>query len=282
VARGPSRRELEAAWQERLKRARSLYAEKVAIHKEMLAERRGQVWPINLELDPDGRFALHLALLEESAARAEYLRILRIVNEFIGEGTVPEEESGLFLVGLETGTNLYRLSAMGDEEDQETPAEEMDGRQTSTRRAKPLKSQAPGRSPCSGQGCGRDSPHINKALDANAVTAGCTHSADGHTEPDPVIETSCWPRLAGDRAPPASQPFRWGAGGQEGGRRSLGVRPAIRNHAEHSQLLQRIEIRAAVCSELQDLEGFGPLGHPRPHRRITSSTEVSAARRVAE
>ena len=53
-----SRRELQAAWQQRLKCARSLYTEKVAIRKEMLAERRG------LEPDPDGRFALHLALQE--------------------------------------------------------------------------------------------------------------------------------------------------------------------------------------------------------------------------
>jgi hypothetical protein len=88
VAARPSRRELQAAWQQRLKRARSLYVEKVAILKEMLAERRGRVWPINLEPDPDGRFALHLALQEESAARTEYMRILRIVNEFIREGTL--------------------------------------------------------------------------------------------------------------------------------------------------------------------------------------------------
>ena len=88
MAARPSRRELQAAWQQRLKHARSLYAEKVAIRKEMLAERRGRVWPINLEPEPDGRFALHLALQEESAARTEYMRILRIVNEFIREGTL--------------------------------------------------------------------------------------------------------------------------------------------------------------------------------------------------
>ena len=99
MAARPSRRELQAAWQQRLKRARSLYAEKVAIRKEMLAERRGRVWPINLEPDPDGRFALHLALQEESAARTEYMRILRIANELIREGTLREEEPGLFLVG---------------------------------------------------------------------------------------------------------------------------------------------------------------------------------------
>ena len=126
MAARPSRRELQAAWQQRLKRARSLYVEKVAILKEMLAERRGRVWPINLEPEPDGRFALHLALQEESAARTEYMRILRIVNELIREGTLLEEEPGLSLVGRAPGTNLYWLSAMDDEEDQETPFQEMD------------------------------------------------------------------------------------------------------------------------------------------------------------
>jgi hypothetical protein len=108
-----------------LKRARSLYAEKVAIRKELLSAHRYPVWPINLAPDPDGRFALHQALQEESAARTEYMRILRIFNELIREGTLPDEEPGLFLVSRETGRKLYRLSAMDDEEDQETPFQEM-------------------------------------------------------------------------------------------------------------------------------------------------------------
>jgi hypothetical protein len=92
MARGPSRRELKAAWQQRLKRARSLYTEKVAIRKEMV--RRGRVWPINREPDPDGRLALHQALQEESAARTEYMRILRIFNDLMREGKLPEEDPG--------------------------------------------------------------------------------------------------------------------------------------------------------------------------------------------
>jgi hypothetical protein len=121
MARGPSRRELKAAWQQRLKRARSLYTEKAAIRKELLSERRVRVWPINLAPDPGVRFALHQALQEESAARTEYMRILRIFNELMREGTLPDEEPGLFLVSREAGRKLYRLSAMDDEEDQETP-----------------------------------------------------------------------------------------------------------------------------------------------------------------
>jgi hypothetical protein len=86
----PSRRELEAAWRERVNRARSRYEEKVAIRKEMLAER--SVWTINREPDPDGRFALHLALQEESATRGEYMRVLRIFSKLILDGTLPEED----------------------------------------------------------------------------------------------------------------------------------------------------------------------------------------------
>ena len=129
VAKGRSPRELKAAWQQRLKRARFLYAEKVAIRKEMFAERRGRVWPINLAPDPDGRFALHQALEEESAARTEYMRILGIFNELNSEGALPEEEPGLFLVARKIGSNPYTLSAMNDEEDQETPFQEMEGQQ---------------------------------------------------------------------------------------------------------------------------------------------------------
>ena len=47
----PVRREVEAAWLERLKLARSRYEEKVAIRRKMVAER--PVWPINPESDPD-------------------------------------------------------------------------------------------------------------------------------------------------------------------------------------------------------------------------------------
>ena len=51
-----------------------------------------RVWPINLQPDPDGRFALHLALQEESTARTEYLRVLKIFMKLIPDGTPPGEE----------------------------------------------------------------------------------------------------------------------------------------------------------------------------------------------
>ena len=90
MAVAPSRRELEAAWYRRLSRARSRYEEKFAIRKEMVGKR--SVWPIDREPDPDGRFALHLALQEESAARTEYMRVLRIFTRLILHGTPPEED----------------------------------------------------------------------------------------------------------------------------------------------------------------------------------------------
>ena len=99
-------REVEAAWLERLKRARSRYqekvalerlkrarsryAEKVSIRQKMVAER--PAWPISLAPDPDGRFALNLALREESAARTEYMRLLRIYTGLILHGTPPDED----------------------------------------------------------------------------------------------------------------------------------------------------------------------------------------------
>jgi len=88
----PFRREFEAQWRERVNRARSRNEEKVAIRRQMVGER--PVWPISLAPDPDGRFALNQALAEESAARTEYMRLLRIFAELILHGTSPEEEPG--------------------------------------------------------------------------------------------------------------------------------------------------------------------------------------------
>jgi len=68
--------------------ARSRYEEKTAIRKEMVAER--SVWPIIREPDPDGRYALSVALQEESAARTEFMRVLTIYTELVLHGTPPD------------------------------------------------------------------------------------------------------------------------------------------------------------------------------------------------
>ena len=88
----PFRREFEAQWRERVNRARSRNEEKLAIRRQMVGERLE--WPISLAPDPDGRFALNQALKEESAARTEYMRLLRIYAGLILHGTPPEEEPG--------------------------------------------------------------------------------------------------------------------------------------------------------------------------------------------
>ena len=88
----PLRRELEAAWREGVDSVRARYAEKVAIRRQVVAER--PVLPMCLEPDLDGRFALHLALQEESAARTEYMRVLTIHTELILRGMPPEKEPG--------------------------------------------------------------------------------------------------------------------------------------------------------------------------------------------
>ena len=92
VAAGSSRRELEAAWREGLSRARFRYQDKAAIRRQIVAE--SPVWPISLEPDPDGRFALYRALQEESAAWTEYMRLLTIYTELILHGTPPDEDPG--------------------------------------------------------------------------------------------------------------------------------------------------------------------------------------------
>jgi hypothetical protein len=68
------------------------FPQKVAIRKEMLAER--SVWLINLQPDPDGRFALHLALQEECAARTECMRIMKLFMKLILHTAPPEEDPG--------------------------------------------------------------------------------------------------------------------------------------------------------------------------------------------
>ena len=86
---GPSRGELEAAWQRRVSRARARYREK-AVARDLITERFAL--PQNEGFDPGGAFALHQALRRESEALAEYQRVLTIFSELILHGTVPDED----------------------------------------------------------------------------------------------------------------------------------------------------------------------------------------------
>jgi hypothetical protein len=40
---------------------------------------------------PDGSYAVRIARQQESAARNEYMRLLRVVNDLIIQGIIPEE-----------------------------------------------------------------------------------------------------------------------------------------------------------------------------------------------
>jgi hypothetical protein len=73
---GPVRRELEAAWRERLDHTLIRYRDKAAIARLLMTERL--VLPKNEGFDPDGAFALHHALRRESEALREYKRVLTI------------------------------------------------------------------------------------------------------------------------------------------------------------------------------------------------------------
>jgi hypothetical protein len=60
--------------------------------ERVVAER--PVCPINLEPDPDGRFALHLALKRNPQRGQNTCAVLRIFTKLILHGTPPEEDPG--------------------------------------------------------------------------------------------------------------------------------------------------------------------------------------------
>jgi hypothetical protein len=89
VTTSRSRRELEAAWHERVGRARSSYNQNVAVCAELLAEHL-------LESQPDTSFALTRALRREAEMLKEYMRVVTIYADLVVRGVVPEEEPDSF------------------------------------------------------------------------------------------------------------------------------------------------------------------------------------------
>jgi len=85
---GPSRRELEAQWRERVNHARLRYREQAAICEALMAQRVRT--PV---ADPDGAFALQHALRVESQALQEYMWALRTFTDLVVHGIVPREDS---------------------------------------------------------------------------------------------------------------------------------------------------------------------------------------------
>ena len=81
-----ARLELQGRWRDRLGTARQKYNVAVVRCTTVMAEQRQCSLPA-----PDGSYAFRIARQEESAARNEYMRLLRVVNELILQGIIPEK-----------------------------------------------------------------------------------------------------------------------------------------------------------------------------------------------
>jgi predicted alternative tryptophan synthase beta-subunit len=81
-----ARLELQGRWRDRLETARQKYNVAVVRCSTAMAEQTQCSLPA-----PDGSYAVRIARQEESAARNEYMRLLRVVNDLIIQGTIPEE-----------------------------------------------------------------------------------------------------------------------------------------------------------------------------------------------
>jgi hypothetical protein len=77
---------MEEYWRDRTTAARRKYELAVAQAREVLEEQKR--WPLPA---PDGSGAVRNALLQESAARNEYMRTLKVFTDLTIHGKVPEE-----------------------------------------------------------------------------------------------------------------------------------------------------------------------------------------------
>jgi hypothetical protein len=84
-----SRQELEALWRERIKSARTKYDLALAETRGVLAGPNG-----GFGLAPDHSTAVRNALLRESAARNEYMQVLRTFTDLLVYGKIPEDHPG--------------------------------------------------------------------------------------------------------------------------------------------------------------------------------------------
>jgi hypothetical protein len=81
-----ARLELQGRWRDRLETARQKYNVAVVRCTTVKAEQTQCSLPA-----PDGSHAFRIARQEESAARNEYMRLVRVVNDLIIQGIIPEE-----------------------------------------------------------------------------------------------------------------------------------------------------------------------------------------------
>jgi len=80
-----SRTELEQVWRTRLNESRTRYDLSVTQCRKVVEEQNQFPMPA-----PDGSFAVRKALTQESAARSEYMRVLRIFTDLVVQGKIPD------------------------------------------------------------------------------------------------------------------------------------------------------------------------------------------------
>ena len=82
-----SHRELTDVWRERLRQSRAKYDVAKAQSRVIVADLKQGLFAA-----PDGSAALRNAGRTEQAARGEYMRVLKIFNDLVLYGKIPDEE----------------------------------------------------------------------------------------------------------------------------------------------------------------------------------------------
>ena len=82
-----SRAELEQVWRTRLSESRTSYDVSVAQCRKVLKEQKRFGIPA-----PDGSFAVRQALVQETAARNDYMRVLQIFTDLVVRGKIPPDD----------------------------------------------------------------------------------------------------------------------------------------------------------------------------------------------
>ena len=82
-----SRAELQQVWMTRLSESRKKYDLSVTRFRKVLEEQKHLGIPA-----PDGSFAVRQARVQESTARNEYMRVLKIFTDLVLRGKVPDSD----------------------------------------------------------------------------------------------------------------------------------------------------------------------------------------------
>ncbi|MBZ5622870.1 MAG: hypothetical protein LAQ69_29665 [Acidobacteriia bacterium] len=80
--------DVEELWRDRLSEAKARYEIAVARFRTAAEDVRTRHTP-----GPDGSFSVHLAIAEESSARKEYMRVLRVFTDLLLNGRIPDEKA---------------------------------------------------------------------------------------------------------------------------------------------------------------------------------------------